>query len=156
MGPAPFSEPESKAVKDYVENQHNLTILLSFHTFSKLILYPWGHKYDGIEVERDRRVHETMAQRMAQWNGYEPQQASDLYIASGDTTDWSYGTQKLISFTFELDPANMWGGGGFYPGDEIIDEVVAKNWNPFIYLLNYADNPYRVIDGGAANQIGGF
>jgi carboxypeptidase T len=154
MGPAPFSEPESTAVKDYVEAQSNLTILLSFHTYSKLILYPWGHKYDGIEVDRDRRVHETMAARMAQWNGYTPQQASDLYIASGDTTDWAYGVHKIISFTFELDPS-QWGGGGFYPGDEIIDEVVNKNYNPFLYLISYADNPYRVIDGGVrANTIG--
>lgn len=150
MGPAPFSEPETQAVKAYVEANENISILLSLHTFSKLILYPWGHTYNPISDERDRRVHETMAQKMAEWNGYEPQQSSELYIASGDTTDWSYGEHKIISFTFELDPANTgFGGGGFYPGAGVITEVVEKNYQPLLYLLDYADNPYRVIDGGA-------
>lgn len=147
MGPKPFSEPETQAVKNWVESHENITILLSFHTFSKLILYPWGNTYDPIADSRARNVHETMATKMATWNGYEPQQSSALYIASGDTTDWSYGEHKIISFTFELDPANSgWGTGGFYPGAKIIDEVIKKNTEPCLYLLEYADNPYRVID----------
>lgn len=148
MGTQPFSEPESRAIKNFVEAHTNITILLSFHTFSELILYPWGHKYDGIENANDLAVHETMARKMAEWNGYTPQQSSDLYIASGDTTDWSYGEHKIISFTFELDPKNNgFGGGGFYPGDEVIPDVIQKNLNPVLYLIGYADNPYRVLKG---------
>lgn len=146
MGPTPFSEPESQAIKNFVEAHTNITILLSFHTFSELILYPWGHKYDGIENANDLAVHETMARKMAEWNGYTPQQSSDLYIASGDTTDWSYGEHKIISFTFELDPPNNgFGGGGFYPGAGVIPSVIQKNLNPILYLIGYADNPYRVL-----------
>ncbi len=148
MGTQPFSEPETQAIKNFVEAHANITILLSFHTFSELILYPWGHKYDGIENANDLAVHETMARKMAEWNGYTPQQSSDLYIASGDTTDWSYGEHKIISFTFELDPKNNgYGGGGFYPGDEVIPTVIQKNLNPVLYLIGYADNPYRVLKG---------
>lgn len=148
MGPNSFSEPETKAIKNYVETHKNITILLSFHTYSELILYPWGHKYNGIENIRDQQVHATMAAKMAEWNHYDPQQSSELYIASGDTTDWSYGTYKIISFTFELDPTQNAapGGGGFYPGDEVIPNVIQKNLEPVLYLLEHADNPYRVID----------
>lgn len=146
-GPSAFSEPESLAIKNYVESNTNITVLLSFHTFSQLILYPWGHVYDSIAVARDKQVHEIMAQKMATWNGYQPQQSSDLYIASGDTTDWSYGEHKIISFTFELDPANSgWGSGGFYPGADVIPQVQAKNLEPVLYLIEHSDNPYRVID----------
>ncbi|MEK2646635.1 M14 family metallopeptidase [Bdellovibrio sp. BCCA] len=149
-GPSAFSEPETQAVKKYIEDHQNITILLSFHTFSQLILYPWGHVYDSIANARDKQVHETMAKKMAEWNGYTPEQSSDLYIASGDTTDWSYGEHKIISFTFELDPANSgWGSGGFYPGAQVIPEVQRKNLEPVLYLIEYADNPYRVIDSGS-------
>ncbi len=150
MGPNPFSEPESLAIKNYIETHTNITTLLSFHSYSKLILYPWGHKYDGIEAANDRAVHETMARKMAEWNGYTPQQTAELYIASGDTTDWSYGVHKIISFTFELDPAGggFGGGGGFYPGAGVIDPVFQKNIEPMLYLLEYADNPYRVLNVG--------
>lgn len=144
-GPTPFSEPETQAIKAFIENRTNITTLLTFHTFSKLILYPWGHKYEGIQDEADRKVHETMAKKMATWNGYTPQPSSELYITSGDTTDWSYGEHKIISFTFELDPAGMW-EGGFYPGQKIIDSVFQKNLQPALYLIENTDNPYKVLD----------
>lgn len=149
MGPSAFSEIESRAIKNYVESHTNITILLTVHSFSKLILYPWGHKYNPIETAADLRVHQTMANKMAQWNGYTPQQSSELYIASGDTTDWSYGAHKIFSFTFELDPAGGgFGGGGFYPGAGVIQPVFEKNAEAFLYLITYADNPYRVLDIG--------
>jgi len=144
-GPTPFSEPETTAVKNYLEARKNISIVLSFHTFSELILFPWGHKNASIENDQDRRVHEVMAQTMAGWNRYTPQRSSDLYIASGDLTDWSYGALKMISFTFELDPADMWSGGGFYPGAGVIPGVVQKNTEPCLYLIEHADNPYRVL-----------
>lgn len=148
MGTKPFSEPETVNIKNYVEANPNITILLSFHTYSQLILYPWGHKYDGIENGKDLQVHEVMAKKMAEWNKYAPQQASDLYIASGDTTDWAYGVHKIFSFTFELDPSQAsggFGGGGFYPGAGVIQPVFNKNVEPCLYLLEYADNPYRTL-----------
>lgn len=146
MGTKPFSEPETINIKNYIEANTNITVLLSFHTYSQLILYPWGHKYDGIENSKDVKVFETMAQTMAQWNKYTPQQASDLYIASGDTTDWAYGEHKIFAFTFELDPSQFGGGGGFYPGAGVIQPTFNKNIEPALYLMEYADNPYRTVN----------
>ncbi|MCO5143389.1 MAG: M14 family metallopeptidase [Oligoflexia bacterium] len=145
MGAAPFSEPETQAIKLFVETRPNLKILLSFHTFSELILYPWGHKYDSISDARDLGAYEKMATTMARWNKYTPQQASDLYIASGDTTDWSYGTLGIFSFTFELSPRNMWGGGGFYPGPGAIQTTFNANLKPVLYLIDLADDPHRAV-----------
>ena len=145
MGTAPFSEPETKAIKSFIEQHQNISIVLSFHTYSELILYPWGHSYEGIQNARDKQVHEIMASTMSQWNGYTPQQSSELYIASGDTTDWTYGEHKIISFTFELDPSNQ-SRGGFYPGAGFIEPVTQKNLEPVLYLTELADNPYRVLD----------
>jgi carboxypeptidase T len=147
MGPAPFSEPETRAVKNYIDTHDNITVLLSFHTFSQLILYPWGHSYSAISKEKDLRAFQAMATKMSQWNGYTPQQSSELYIASGDTTDWSYAAHGIFSFTFELDPANNgFNPGGFYPGDEIIEQVFQKNIKPALYLIGLADNPYRAAE----------
>ncbi len=152
MGPQPFSEPESQAVRDFVSSHTNLKVLLSYHTFSELILYPWGHTDASIGNERDHRVFTTMAQTMSRWNGYKPQQASDLYIASGDTTDWAYGTYGIFAFTFELTPKSMF-GGGFYPGAGAIDSTFRANLAPALYLIDLADDPYRAIDQGPGASI---
>jgi carboxypeptidase T len=144
MGKTPFSEPETQVIRDFVSSQSNAKVLLSFHTFSELVLYPWGHTYDDIVKSDDKQVFEKMAKTMAGWNGYTPQQASDLYIASGDTTDWAYGELGIFAFTFELSPKSMW-DGGFYPGAKVIDRVFNANLKPCLYMIDMADNPYRSI-----------
>jgi carboxypeptidase T len=143
-GPTPFSEPETQALKRFIEARKNTKVLLSFHTYSELILYPWGYRYEPIERRRDHAVFETMAKTMAQWNRYKPQQSSELYITSGDTTDWAYGELGIFAFTFELSPSSFW-EGGFYPGQDAIDPTFAANVKPALYLMEMADDPYRAI-----------
>ena len=145
MGPKPFSEPETLAVKSFVESNPNIKILTSFHTFSELILYPWGGKDEDVGG-RDQKVFEKMATTMAKWNKYKPQKASDLYIASGDTCDWAYGVHKIFCFTFELSPRSIW-GGGFYPGSAIIDKTFKANLRPALYLIKNSLDPYGVLNG---------
>jgi carboxypeptidase T len=152
MGPQPFSEPETQAIRNFVDNHLNTKVLLSFHTFSELILYPWGHSNDPVPNATDRATFQRMAQTMAQWNHYTPEQSSDLYIASGDTTDWAYGTHGIFAFTFELSPSNMF-DGGFYPGD-IIDRVFADNLQPVLYMIDVADNPRKVLKEPVAMHWG--
>ncbi len=144
-GKTAFSEPETQAVRDFVDAHLNTKVLLTFHSYSELILYPWGHKYNPIENTRDHDVFTKMATTMAKWNGYTPEQSSSLYIASGDTTDWAYGAHGIFAFTFELSPSDGWSGGGFYPGAKVIDKVFQDNLNPCLYMLDVADDPYRVL-----------
>ncbi len=145
MGKAPFSEPETQVIRDFVTSQANTRVLLSFHTFSELVLYPWGGTNDPIANERDRKTFETMAKTMAAWNKYTPEQASDLYIASGDTTDWAYGEHGIFAFTFELSPKNSLGSAGFYPGQGVLDQVYQDNLRPCLYLMDVAGDPYQVL-----------
>ncbi len=147
-GRSAFSEPETQAVRDFVSGLPNVTSLLSFHTFSELILYPWSHTFDSVSNSNDLRTFSTMAQQMAAWNRYTAQQASDLYISSGDTTDWAYDSLGIFAFTFELSPRTL-GQGGFYPGASIIQRVFNDNLNPCMYMIDLADNPRRVTFQGA-------
>ncbi len=151
-GTGPFSEPETQAVKNFVESHANITSMLSFHTFSKLVLYPWGFTHNPIEKDLDRQVFETMGRKMASLNGYTPQTGADLYLVSGEMNDWAYGDRGIFGFTFELDPASMW-EGGFYPGQKMIEPVFKKNLEPCLYMIDLADNPYRSVQS-QAQQLG--
>lgn len=145
-GPSAFSEPESRAVKAFVEARPNLKVLLSYHTFSELILYPWGGSDDPIPEERPRKAFVAMAQEMAKMTGYTPQQSSDLYVATGDTCDWAWGEKGIYAFTFELTPKSMW-DGGFYPGAAAVAKTLQANIRPALYLIDLADDPLRVLKG---------
>lgn len=146
MGLAPFSEPETKAIRDFMLSHPNISIALSFHSYSELILYPWGGRNEGIGGQ-DEAIFKKMAADMAAMNGYKPMQSSQLYIASGDTCDWAYGELSVYCFTFELSPSSMW-DGGFYPGASVIERVFDDNWEPMLYLANLAHKPALVLSRG--------
>lgn len=147
-GPNSFSEPESQAIRDFLRNNPMINTMISFHSFSELILYPWGYEFSPISNQKDRETFVALAKKMSKWNNYKPMQAADLYAASGDTVDWAYFAHGIFGFTFELDPKSSFSfapGAGFYPGDDIIPQVFNKNIEPMLYLIEVSDNPYKVI-----------
>jgi carboxypeptidase T len=137
-GPYAFSEPETLAVKKFVEARPNIKTLMSYHSYSSLLLYPWAGKDVPLENEKDRKVFEAMAKGMTSFTGYKPQQSSDLYTATGDTTDWAYGTRGIFAFTTELE------GTTFYPGAAIMDKAVSKNIKAAVYMLSVTGDPYKL------------
>lgn len=45
-GPKAFSEVESKTFSDYlktVAEEKNLKVFVAYHSYSQLLLYPWGY-----------------------------------------------------------------------------------------------------------------
>ncbi|HCC48200.1 MAG TPA: carboxypeptidase [Elusimicrobia bacterium] len=137
-GPSAFSEPETRAVRDFVLARPNIKTLMSYHSYSSLLLYPWAGKDSPVENERDRKVFEALAKGMTAYTGYTPQQSSDLYVATGDTTDWAYAARGIFSFTTELE------GTTFYPGAAMIEKASAKNVKAALYLLGATDDPYKL------------
>jgi len=142
-GKAPFSEPETRSVRDFIVGHSNIKMLITYHTFSELILYPWGYTYESIGNPQDLTAFQNMAQHMASLTGYTPEQTSDLYLSSGDTTDWAYGERGIFSFTFELSPKSL-GQGGFYPGD-IIDKTVDNNIEAALFAIEQTGHPRDIF-----------
>ncbi len=136
-GPNAFSENETQAIKNWVEQTPQLQMMLSYHTFSKLVLWPWGHLEGKISNPADLLTFETMGKAMAKMAGYRPMKSGDLYLASGDTCDWAYGEHGIFAFTFELDPQSQW-EGGFYLEASAIEGIFQKNIEPALYLIEAA------------------
>ncbi len=136
-GASAFSARETKAIKNWVEQTPQLEMMLSYHTFSKLVLWPWGHVEGKVSNNSDLLKFETMGKAMAQMTGYRPMKSGDLYLASGDTCDWAYGEHGIFAFTFELDPQSQW-EGGFYIGSGAIEGIFQKNIAPALYLIEAA------------------
>ncbi|MGW0751707.1 M14 family metallopeptidase [Streptomyces sp. NPDC002587] len=151
-GAAAESAPEVKVVSDFVRSRvvggkQQITAAIDFHTYSELVLWPFGWTYNdtapGMTAD-DLAVYKKIGTSMAASNGYTPEQSSDLYITDGTIDDWLWGNQKIFSYTFEMYPASS-GGGGFYPPDEVIDRETARNKDAVLQLLENADCMYRSI-----------
>jgi carboxypeptidase T len=112
VGPRAFSEPETRAVRDLVaaEQFHGV---VTYHSFSQLVLYPWGFTAQAVPDPRDRTDLSQTATKICDCIRqvhnvyYTPEQASQLYPTAGDTADWTYGEYGIPSFTIELRPKTM-------------------------------------------------
>jgi carboxypeptidase T len=152
-GPSPFSATETQRVRDFVNSRvvggtQQIAVSIDFHTYSELILWPYGYTFadtaTGLSIDQ-RNTFAALGQTMASSNGYTPEQSSDLYIADGIMPDWMWGAHRIFAFTFEMYPRGS-AGGGFYPPDEIISRETTRNREAVLYLLEQADCPYRAID----------
>ena len=124
VGPRAFSEPETQAVRNLVANELFRGVI-TYHSFSQLVLYPWGYTSQPIPDASDLSTMTKLAKRMQQLiravHGmtYTPQQSSILYLTAGDTTDWTYGEYGIPSFTIELRPDSVEHGGFILPPEQI-------------------------------------
>ncbi|SMF12534.1 M14 family metallopeptidase [Streptomyces sp. Amel2xC10] len=151
-GAAAESAPEVKVVADFVRSRvvggkQQITAGIDFHTYSQLVLWPFGYTTadttTGMTAD-DRNAFATVGRSMAASNGYTPEQASDLYITDGSIDDYLWGTHKIFSYTFEMYPGSA-AGGGFYPPDEVIERETSRNKDAVLQLLENADCMYRSI-----------
>jgi len=159
-GTSAFSAPETRALRDFVQsrrinNVQQIKANIDFHTYSQLILWPFGYTTantaPGLNADQEATFR-TIGVEMSRTNGFTPEQSSDLYITDGDSIDWMWGSQGIWAYTFELYPGSF-GGGGFYPPDEVIGRETTRNRTASLILAEYADCPYRAI--GKQNQYCG-
>ncbi|WP_407560800.1 M14 family metallopeptidase [Streptomyces sp. 184] len=151
-GTAGESAKEVKVVADFarsrvVGGEQQITAGIDFHTYSELVLWPYGYTYNDTGpglTQDDRDAFAAVGEKMAASNGYTPQQSSDLYITDGSVNDYLWGEQKIFSYTFEMYPRSA-GGGGFYPPDEVIGRETSRNRDAVLQLLENADCMYRSI-----------
>ncbi|MBZ9640719.1 M14 family metallopeptidase [Streptomyces sp. PSKA30] len=151
-GSAPESAPEVKVVANFVRSRvvggtQQIKAGIDFHTYSELVLWPFGYTYSdtatGMTAD-DRNAFAAVGQKMGASNGYTAEQSSDLYITDGSIDDYLWGSQKIFGYTFEMYPSSA-SGGGFYPPDEVIERETSRNRDAVLQLLENADCMYRSI-----------
>ncbi|GCD43360.1 M14 family zinc carboxypeptidase [Streptomyces paromomycinus] len=151
-GPSAASAPEVKVVTNFVRSRivggvQQIKTAIDFHTYSELVLWPYGYTYNDTApgmTQDDRDAFAAVGKSMAASNGYTPEQSSDLYITDGSIDDWLWGNQKIFGYTFEMYPSSA-GAGGFYPRDSVIARETSRNRDAVLQLLENSDCMYRSI-----------
>lgn len=108
-GPAAFSEPETRALRDWSLQHPELAAVLDVHTYGQWVIYPgscdkavsWGKK-DFAYVAG--HFAERISKQTRAW--YTPIQGIDFeYPACGDASDWFAESRQTYAFTLELRPS---------------------------------------------------
>lgn len=101
----PFSLPESRSVKDFVEKHPNIAGAQSFHNSGGMILRGPGAAEDADTYNRqDIRIYDAIAlQGEKMIPGYRYLTVyKDMYSVFGGELDWFYGSRGIYTYTNEL------------------------------------------------------
>ena len=136
-GQAPFSEPETQAIRD-LASTHNFVISLSYHSYGNLWLYPWA--YIGQNTP-DHSTFVEIADSCVAYNGYEPGNtlSGTIYTVNGDSDDWLYGEQTTKCKIFAFTPEVGGGADNFYPDTTRILPLILENLGPNLYVARAAE-----------------
>jgi hypothetical protein len=129
-GPGPRSEPEVRAVWDFVR-RHHVTMLMTIHNVAALVLRPPGLQSAGLAPDEPRM--KAIGDAMGDAAGYTSQYGFELYDTAGTTEDDTYAATGGYGFTIEMGPPD----GNFHMAYET---GVVREWT--------GDNDYARGRGG--------
>lgn len=147
-GPAPFSEPENQAIRDYVRSLFPdqrgpgeddpapataTGLFLSVHSYGELILFPWGWSTNPAP---NHAALGTLGGKFGFFNRYTVQPSFELYPTSGTADEWAYGELGLASYTFEI------GTTFFEPCGSFEQTVYPANRPALYYAAKACRQPY--------------
>ena len=144
---------EIKAVSDWFK-QHTVVACISMHTYSELVLWPFGTGTIAPDNSYLSTLATNMASRMAALGGgtYTPEQSNYLYPTNDGSDDWFYGWAHTIggfpcmSFTTEL-------GTDFYQPTADLNSIQRESFKGDFYLFQHSDSIIADLEGMVPRPI---
>ncbi|XP_047992762.1 uncharacterized protein LOC125231359 [Leguminivora glycinivorella] len=153
-GPRPFSEPESRAVRDMLQSSGiNFKVYITLHSFGEVILFPFAYRDelcpDYVRLLEGATVM-SKAIYAANGNIYKVGISRDvMYGAAGTSCDWSYGEAK-IPFCYLLELRSK--KHKFRLPQIEIEETGKEILSCVMALMNFVDN--YDINGNLIETLG--
>ena len=134
-GTAPASEPETKAMMDFVASIKPV-FNISYHSYSEIVIYPFGCKPQRTPSEE---AVETIGAEIGKALDYKPGTAWELlYNADGGDIDWMYKEHQVIPYVIEVN--STW--EGFHPDyKKWLDKTVLRNRPGWMHILKKVQGP---------------
>ncbi|XP_024410884.1 carboxypeptidase A1 [Desmodus rotundus] len=138
------SEVEVKSIVDFVKNHGNIKAFISIHSYSQLLLYPYGYKTEPApdHAELDELAKSALKALSSLYGTYYEHGSiiNAIYRASGGTIDWTYEQGIKYSFTFELRDTGLY--GFLLPASQIIP-TAQETWLAIRTIMEHTLNhPY--------------
>lgn len=131
-GTAGFSEPETQAVKAFCES-HQFATALNAHTYSNLLIYPWGYLPSYYTPDSATFVNWSVLLTEDSRFLYGTGDQTVNYVTNGDSDDWMYGEQTSKNKILSMTPEAGSSSDGFWPASSRIIDICkttfSQNYN---------------------------
>jgi murein tripeptide amidase MpaA len=107
-GPYPTSEPESRNLVDFIVKHPNLTGVVTFHTYSGVLLRPYDDRADEEFPPEDLWTFKKIGDKGTEMTGYPNVSCYHDFryhpkkVTTGGFDTWMYDHQGMFSWTVEL------------------------------------------------------
>ncbi|MCC6446526.1 MAG: carboxypeptidase [Armatimonadetes bacterium] len=140
-GPYPTSEPEIRTIVDFIVSHPNITGGVTFHTYSGVLLRPYGTQADEAFPAEDLWTYQKIGEKGKEITGYP---AVSVYhdfryhpkeVITGVFDDWMYDHLGIFAWTTELwSPQRQAGIGEYkfidwYREHPVEDDFKLLKWN---------------------------
>jgi hypothetical protein len=136
-GTAGFSEPETQAIRNFC-NTHTFVTALNAHTYSNLLIYPYGYLPSFYTPDSATFVNWAVLLTEDTRFLYGTGDQTVNYVTNGDSDDWMYSEQttknKILSMTPEAGSAS----DGFWPASSRILDICKTTFSQNLYLAKLA------------------
>lgn len=143
-GTAPFSEPETTSLSNFILAHPNIAAYMDYHSYSQLLMWPWGYECI-LPPEPDASTFDFIGSAMRAQifavhgvDYVDGPVCSTIYQASGTSVDWVYGAAGRTPYTIELRPAG--GNPGFLLPPEQILPNCEENLPGILHLTRWASS----------------
>jgi len=140
-GPSAYSEPETLAVKNFIESAENVdwTAFITTHSYSQLFMTPYGYtknltadypELEALGLDFADAVHSEFGTE------YEVGSAANiLYESSGSSRDWAKGS-GLFKYVYTIELRDKGQYGFVLPPAQIIPTGL-ETWKGLLVIANY-------------------
>ena len=138
FGTAPFSAPETAALKTFLDGLSNFKSFVSYHSYSELYLRPWAYTTADPPGEQTlRAIARRNIDRIAAVHGHTYGE-NISYTATGEATDFIWQEKRVAAFTPELRPTGLLSLAGFSPAPTEILPSCEENYPAALALIHDA------------------
>ena len=140
-GPYPTSEPEVRNLVDFIVRHPNLTGVVTFHTYSGVLLRPYDDRPDDDFPAEDLWTYKAIGERGTQMTGYPNVSCYHEFryhpktVTTGAFDTWMYDHRGLFAWTVEIwSPMRQAGIKDFkfidwYREHPLADDLKLMKWN---------------------------
>ena len=140
-GPSSFSEPETRAIRDFVL-EHDFLAAFNYHSYGNLLIHPYGYIPGLLPPEPDLSTFREYGNEMTKYNNYLMGTGIETvgYTVNGEADDWFYGEEDIFAYTPEVGNSN----DGFWPASDRILPLAEENLYPNQFLSLIVGAHYEV------------
>jgi murein tripeptide amidase MpaA len=145
-GDYPSSEPEVRALADFVAHHTNICGSISLHSYSGVLLRPFSYRPDDDMPAEDRWIYERIGQEGSARTGYPAASAYHEFryhpqkIITGAMDDWMYEERGVYAWTAEMWSPQSQAGIGEY---KFIDWYREHPLEDDLKLLRWSDETLK-------------